>query len=428
MMAEHTNKEEQLKNRTININSERQMPKNLRQIGKISNGIKIYVEDYVKTYIRQLAESEAEGITAAVLVGEYIKNEQDRLVFIFGAIHIENIWNDDEIKFSEETWTSIYEAIKHYFPDGEIAGWYLRKNEWTERNYELIKTVHLDNFAGRDKVLLQYDILEKDGEFYCCENDELVLQSGYFIYYDKNEEMQDYMIDNKQTKREEQFVEDRAVREFRNIYEEKHPTEKKDQRKTTIKMMYAAGMVIVMVVMAIGITAIRNQEKVKGLEEALQTISNSLSNDNNITLSPTKAAGNIFENANKDNNKVTPYNDDDITQAPDISEEPSITEEPIITNEPTITNSPSPTEKVEPIDVPLPTKAPDPTKAEQEPLKPVITADQLKLYVVESGDTLAGICYKLYGNVNQMKLIQDLNQIVDENKIYIGQELLIPKK
>ena len=37
---------------------ERQLPKNVRQIGNVSDNPKIYVEDYVDTYLNQLRKSE----------------------------------------------------------------------------------------------------------------------------------------------------------------------------------------------------------------------------------------------------------------------------------------------------------------------------------------------------------------------------------
>ena len=51
---------------------------------------------------------------------------------------------------------------------------------------------------------------------------------------------------------------------------------------------------------------------------------------------------------------------------------------------------------------------------------------KLRKYTVKSGDTIAGICMKLYGDYGNMKTIKELNQLVDENKIFEGQVLLIP--
>ena len=45
------------------------MPKNIRQIGQVDISKKIYAEDYVMTYIKQLAEKTTVGERKAVLLG-----------------------------------------------------------------------------------------------------------------------------------------------------------------------------------------------------------------------------------------------------------------------------------------------------------------------------------------------------------------------
>ncbi len=49
---------------------ERQFPKNVRQIGNVSDEPKIYVEDYVDTYLNQLRERAAEEPVGVMLTGE----------------------------------------------------------------------------------------------------------------------------------------------------------------------------------------------------------------------------------------------------------------------------------------------------------------------------------------------------------------------
>ena len=48
---------------------ERQIPKNVRQIGNVSDTPKIYVEDYVDTFFTQLCEKAGETPIGAFLVG-----------------------------------------------------------------------------------------------------------------------------------------------------------------------------------------------------------------------------------------------------------------------------------------------------------------------------------------------------------------------
>ena len=52
---------------------ERQLPKNVRQIGNVSDNPKIYVEDYVDTYLNQLREKAREQPVGVILTGELLK-------------------------------------------------------------------------------------------------------------------------------------------------------------------------------------------------------------------------------------------------------------------------------------------------------------------------------------------------------------------
>ena len=56
----------------------------------------------------------------------------------------------------------------------------------------------------------------------------------------------------------------------------------------------------------------------------------------------------------------------------------------------------------------------------------VVQTDELKLYIVQRGDTLAGICRLFYGTISRMEEIKGINQRPDENRIYAGQELYLP--
>ena len=47
-------------------------------------------------------------------------------------------------------------------------------------------------------------------------------------------------------------------------------------------------------------------------------------------------------------------------------------------------------------------------------------------YEVAAGDTLAGISYKLYNSPDYIEEIMRLNNIDDENYIFVGQKLIVP--
>ena len=69
---------------------ERQIPKNVRQIGNVSDSPKIYVEDYVDTFFLQLCDKAKDGPIGAFLVGDMQKSEDEEYVYY--------IWCDSDAR------------------------------------------------------------------------------------------------------------------------------------------------------------------------------------------------------------------------------------------------------------------------------------------------------------------------------------------
>ena len=47
-------------------------------------------------------------------------------------------------------------------------------------------------------------------------------------------------------------------------------------------------------------------------------------------------------------------------------------------------------------------------------------------YTVGDGETLYGICFKIYGNIRHLDDILAVNHLTDENRIIAGQTLVLP--
>ena len=60
------------------------------------------------------------------------------------------------------------------------------------------KKILTDNFGGGDKVLLKVDSIEKEQSIWYYDEGNLQRLPGYYIYYEKNTEMQSYMAETKQ--------------------------------------------------------------------------------------------------------------------------------------------------------------------------------------------------------------------------------------
>ena len=143
------------------------LPKNIRQVGKPGEKIKIYVEDYVITYINQIARESADQQRLAVLLGRLGKNKEDTVAFIDGAVEAKNVVvQEDQVVFTSEIWTQIYDEIGQYFHNTEIVGWFLTRPGKSLGINDQITKIHVDNFPGVDKALFIVDPLDNDEAFY----------------------------------------------------------------------------------------------------------------------------------------------------------------------------------------------------------------------------------------------------------------------
>ena len=99
------------------------LPKNIRQIGSPTGNRRIYIEDYVMTYLTGLADPNSTYARGAILVGECKKGNEGEVLFISGAIAAQNLELDlEESTFDDETWGLIYKEVKSYFPDLTVVG------------------------------------------------------------------------------------------------------------------------------------------------------------------------------------------------------------------------------------------------------------------------------------------------------------------
>ena len=206
-----------------------QLPKNIRQIGDCKGKQKIYLEDYVYTYLKKLSADPSSG-KAAILLGQYNWADGTAYFFLRGALEITSMEvSADSLKFDEQVWKEVGDTIEKYFRDQNILGWFLSLPGDMEENDERILKIHLNHFGGNDKVLFRMEPSEKEEAFYTYDNGALKKLDGFYIYYEKNEAMQNYMVDHNQNASVEDTgkLADQAVSDFRKIVGQKQEQKKK---------------------------------------------------------------------------------------------------------------------------------------------------------------------------------------------------------
>lgn len=396
------------------------IPKNIRQIGNVSNLSKvIYVEDYVMSYIKQLTTGAQNENKLAILLGYYTGTDLETNIFIKGAIKFEDDNLSEKDIFADDTWTQIYENIKRNFSDVEILGWAVVGPHVFWDSKEKLKALHMANFPGSNKVLLKYDSMEKEESFFVLDHNQLLIQKGYYIYYEKNEEMQNYMINNKEEEVLKERYDDIATQKIRHVIEEKKEKKEKKEEKSAIRLTYAVGTLMTVIVLLIASTMLRNYHQMKNLESALNTLTKNLETKEGskdvleVNSNDTNAKDKEKHTENKETNKVTKEEDPiNVEEVPGNVKENQETKPTKETEEPTEPPTEPSTEK--------------PTKEKVE--ETTSTQESVQYYEVRNGDSLVSISRKFFNTAAPAKIqeIIDANGIENQDKIFPGQKLIIP--
>lgn len=394
------------------------LPKNVRQIGEPEENRKIYIEDYVITYLKKVAKEAALNSRVAVLLGHSEWMDGIPYLFIKSAVALKDLEDYGEgIPFTDEAWAQVYGTIKEYFSDQDVLGWFLSIPGYPmDLDRDLVKT-HINHFGGVDKVLLVAEPGDWEEDFFAYENGRLARQKGYYIFYERNEAMQRYMVetgDGESIEKKEEF-EDRAARSFRTLVQEKKDL---SGQKRVMTFLYTASTFLVMVVLVIGITLINNYEKMEGLEMTLTEISQSLESQEG------QAVSGLANQEEEPNQQLVAAMEEENAKAQEeetvdqegLSEEPQV-EEPVEEPESTAEESGSESEAE-------PASEPESEQAETALSQNVVSIPES--YTVQKGDTLLKISRKIYGQDNKIDEICSLNGIKDINHILVGQKLLLP--
>ena len=168
------------------------IPKNIHQIGNNSSNKKIYIEDYVMTYLKKSPSGE-DNVKYGVLLGDVKRAKGNVYIFVKGMVEVRDVI-ENSIIFNDDIWSGIYKDIKQFFEQLNIVGWYVSVPYRVTEDMNGIRKIHLDNFAGNDKVCFVKDRAENEEGFYSYEQSGLGKQQGYYIYYEKNEKMKKLKI------------------------------------------------------------------------------------------------------------------------------------------------------------------------------------------------------------------------------------------
>lgn len=185
-------------------NSTFTLPSNIKQMGSIGTGLRIYMEDYVCTFLNQYATTGGYEERIAYLVGRQMLIDGQEFLFISGAIYgmyAEQM--EGYLRFSQASADYAQDMLDEHFPGQEIVGWMQSQPSYGTYLNQNYANYHLRQFPKSHQVLFVMDPLERATAFYTINpnaitpQDRLIDNGGYFIYYEKNVNMHEYMLTNK---------------------------------------------------------------------------------------------------------------------------------------------------------------------------------------------------------------------------------------
>lgn len=392
------------------------LPKNIRQIGLVSGEYRIYMEDYVYTFLHRAAQAKSheaeEDSCLAVLLGEVRWQSGNGVVFVRGALLTEGEEiTEEHIEITQNMWQTIHEEQEKYFEGQEIVGWFFANQSLSMEASELICKVHRNQFGG-EKILMLVNTAEQEEAFFRYENNFLVRQSGHYIYYEKNTQMQNYMLEkNPQLQKEgQETVQDDAVKAFRSLIQKKKKEETVETEEKTSVFSYAAAACLVLTLVVVGVRFYRSSQTDRKFEEEMQTASADIRQETQVTQFPGKPVQSVM---------------------PTVETETTGTPEATPTEVPTAT----PTSAVTREEYQIYKEESDARKAQRRIRQNEQKTEQdaetsagqaQNSYTIRPGDTLYQISIAKYGTMDKVEDICRANGISEEEIIYPGQIIVLP--
>ena len=425
-------------------------PKNFRQIGTPKGEQKIYFEDYVYTYLHPMFETEEED-RICVLLGRVVKEKNLHYIFVNGAAELAGVeFAGGAPILTEKTREEICALIKKHFDGSCLVGWYLDRKGETPKLTPELERLHRNFFGGRDKIALLSDSLNREEKLFACDNNVIRQKEGYYIYYEKNPSMQEYMIGTRETAEhnaQPERVKDDALKNYRELLLQKE--EKK--ARPIHAAFYATAFLMVLTVCVLGVNMLNNYEKMTKIEGAISVLSDSVGTEQATAVAATETeeqvvviesvAGNVVKQEDTQTEtepatEITVQQEAEETQLAEqrlgAQEEPAVQEQtavnttqeaPVVSEEPVKAEEQQAASEIQGAEVmaqdtPAEPEAPELTESETIRLQ--------GYYIVQKGENLAAIIRKIYGTTENMDAVCEKNGIDDSNAIYAGQKLLLP--
>ena len=391
-----------------------ELPKNVTQIGEPDHSCKVYVEDYVISYIKQLNGHARDKEMAVGLYGIRKEEAGIKYLFFYGACQL-NFLQRESRHLPQAVQQEAEEMRRKHFA------------QYTFLGYRMLNGEMVEGFHVFEQGVCRYI-------------------EGYAQFYEKNDTMLAFMLEDRKEEARPEEVNQEKYEEVKKRQEERRQqaeeqsgqakllqfaprrsgvrrtAEKKPEYSNAGKnlrnMKYAASAVFVLL-LVVGFSTMNGGEGMNNLQMAIRQMMDQMSTqqlpDTMEVTNNTAQAGSIVtedkltEALLQENAAAVQTAGSSDVNAPVVEPSVATTVEPTI--EPTVEPTVEPT--LEPTPEPTVEPTPEPT------VEPVS-------YTIQRGDTLIGICLARYGSDDKVQEICNLNGITNPDDIKVGQKIFLP--
>ena len=397
-----------------------ELPKNITQIGEADKHCRVYVEDYVVSYIKQMNGMAQNKDIAIALYGRRTTENGVAYLFAYGSAKL-NFLQKPVRHLSQAQEQEIEKLRKKYFPEMTFLGYQILNGEMVEG-------------------------------FRICEQEICRYVAGYAQFYEKNDSMLAYMLENREEEAEPEKLDQEKYEVVKKRQEERRQRQESGHASRAVghtentsveyrraaatrpkepdniipmptvglrrMKMAATGVFVLLCVMALAL--MRQENTGESLEETARQAMSSLMEqklpdavEEQNQVSTLVAEDKLEAALRQENNAVA----ENTTATVETTVPETVVTEAAVEDTTEVTEEPQPEATTEPTtEVTVESETPQTQAAVAQP-----TA-----YTIKKGDTLIGISLRNYGSNTKVSEICALNGITDPDDIKIGQEILLP--
>ena len=391
-----------------NSQDRRGLPKNIKQIGMPDAGDRIYIENAAYQKMHPYGQSAEKMVY--IMLGRFDDFAGHTCIFVEDVVKMNEVefngklpaWNDD-------SWGYLYRKIRPEHENMIIVGWAVDICGQLPSMTAQLERVHQTYFGGMHQILLLMDTLEREEAFFSNRNGYLKRREGFYVYYDKS-------IPGRMEAAIEALKGERGAEESYYSREEERLTGREERyrdylsgRRAQHRMPqpnyrgpYPSTLLLLIAILALGYSSFWNHQKMESMERTLSQMELQAAMQTEVQQDNVVKVEDVMGSIASTQTQSTQSSSTQISS----------------TQMYTAQQNTEIQQNVQPE-----------TQMQQQTEAVMSEADVYReqgYYVVQAGESLAGICRKIYHTTAMLDELCEINGIDNPDAIFAGQRLILP--